>query len=182
MKLIKTNDYLLLIDEKAEIVGGGYFYRKAGTDSMVEGVDRAGPGELIYGYPEIVGYYPLTKEAKELDLPLLPKFDKGVDIEKLAIEKYPRQIKSIQGAREEGFIAGYKAAQSDKQFSLEDVKRISYCLRTGFDLNGDRIISNEVEDLIVELSLSTQQLPKEFIISDKFSTFEENIKNGEYRW
>ena len=39
-----------------------------------------------------------------------------------------------------------------------------------------------VGDLIQKkMSQINQQLPKEFVISDKFDTFEQNIKHGEYK-
>lgn len=76
-KLIQTKDYLLLINEEAEIKEnlwskipvGGYFYSK-----IREEVVELQPRERNYdpsGF-EIIAYYHLTKEAKELDLPLLP--------------------------------------------------------------------------------------------------------------
>lgn len=88
MKLIQTKDYLLLIDEEAEIKLNDLFLgddRDRLTESerwkickneSTEGVNYLMCEGVGYqkGYNAflILSYYPLTKEAKELDLPLLP--------------------------------------------------------------------------------------------------------------
>lgn len=90
MKLQQTKDYLLLIDEEAEIKEGwkGIAYKKdvAGTDIYKDGIlikSEKTEGLMIkHSYTTntwyndarpVIAYYPLTAEAKELDLPLLPK-------------------------------------------------------------------------------------------------------------
>lgn len=89
------------------------------------------------------------------------------------------------------FIEGYKAAQSDKQFSLEQLEE---AMDKAYDLGGSKTYYvNRNDDLYtpsftfeeereIIQSLSTQQLPKEFVISDKYLTFEENLKHGKYIW
>lgn len=76
MKLIQTKDYLLLIDEEAEIKEEDYYYweltNTVQINRLLEGdrkLGRTGPKGNVY---KTIAYYPLTKEAKKLDLPLLP--------------------------------------------------------------------------------------------------------------
>lgn len=177
-KLIKTIDYLLLIDEEAEIKENDYLYDKltshyAGIHQH-SGVEyendnatniiqcKSGTTAPISCSSKMIAYYPLSSEAKELDLPLLPNPFEGVDVEKEFNSQYKNFV--FDDAWEEtliksAFREGYKAAQSQsKQFSLEDIKKAF--------LTGQESCSNSDTPLDVERyiqSLSTQQLPKEFI-------------------
>lgn len=185
MKLIQTQEYLLLIDEEAEIKYNTIIFESdtclinvAGKDYVHNKTDS-----------KIIAYYPLNSKAKELDLPLLPNPFKEDNIEKLA-DNYAVDVQKVHPAdsfiAKQSYIEGYKAAQN-KQFSLEDMIAFGKkCFYKGFDKseNDDancftawREESNELVQ-----SLSTQKLPKEFILSDKFNTFEENLKNGKYKW
>lgn len=161
MKLVQTKDYLLLIDEEAEIKPDDYIIH-----DTVEGIVEANDewhyrGEKDNYWNKVIAFYPLTKEAKELDLPLLPPFEE--DVVKLADEFY----KNHQGrpyAMEKGaWREGYKAAQA-KQFSLKDMKDI---LEEGLNwFGGGR--DKEIRDSETWFnhyiqSLSTQKLPKEFV-------------------
>lgn len=206
MKLIQTKEYLLLIDEEAEIKPDDYI-----NHDTVEGVVEANDewdyrGEKDDYWNKIIAYYPLTKEAKKLDLPLLPPFEESTSIRELALSLYNEPVNKRGEKRTQlvghggtpfgfnkwfkSFKVVYKAAQS-KQFSLEDL--ISN-FKPAFDkfINDGGAIGSSEECIqwqnVVEWfpkflqSLFTQQLPKGFIISDEFSTLEENIKNGKYKW
>lgn len=165
MKLIQTQEYLLLIDEEAEIKRGDYLLEK-------ESIINVFPDYLtdLEECKKIIAYRKLNEEAKELDLPKLPPFE--VNIEKLACEKYSikeglndydeRYYNSHNVAKAEAFIEGYKAAQSKGQYSLEDIKDALNQLADEAEYG----ISNFArEDIITKIiqSLFTQQLPKEFI-------------------
>ena len=203
MKLINNDIYLLLIDEEVEIKGTVCLCYNSIKNTWNEDIilyQGTMPDYHYTGFQKIIAYRKLTKEAKELEgLPKWPNPFEEVDIEELALKAYfidsmetldlpPfENVKNYIEEFIEGFIAGYKAAQqSNKQFSLEDIKK---AIRFAYNA-GRRVEMNAVppdfkfetyrEELIQ--SLSTQQLPKEFVISDKFSTFEENLKNGEYKW
>lgn len=176
MKLIQTKEYLLLIDEEADIGKGRLFYdlkRDVVADTAWTTTNKV----------LIIAYYPLTKEAKKLDLPLLPNPFEEVDVEKLALKKlgYENDLDITNEAWEDvnTFIRGYKAAQP-KQFSLEDVVELVQSLTSTPSYISKESAIHQVENYLQ--SLSTQQLPKGFIISDEFSTLEENIKNGKYKW
>lgn len=142
-KLIQTDLYLLLIDQ-AEIKEGDLkiclndnYISKYLSKQNIESDTKCSDCK------KIIAYYPL-KEAKELDLPLLPNPFKEVDIEKLAEKSIGKMTSGsiVRNYELKGFIKGYKAAQQS-----------------------DR-----------------QNIPKNFIPSIKFSTFEESIKNGIYEY
>lgn len=197
LELVYTKEYVLLIDKRAEIKEGNIAIHDFGMGYDLEiPCDKDNLNSNTRKL--VVAYHPLTKEAKELDLPELPPFE--VDIEKLACEKYSikeglndydeRYYNSHNVAKAEAFIEGYKAAQSKGQYSLEDMKKAIEMAREqsepyyggGGLVLSEPIYENKYTEEEIIQSLSTQQLPKEFIISDKFSTFEENIKYGEYKW
>lgn len=129
-------------------------------------------GEYLMGYNEnnvACCYYPLTKEAKELDLSLLPSFEVTKSIEHLAEEKTDEECQ-IDSSLDyagfyKGFISGYKEAQS-KQYSLEDInKAIEFAFNAGRRLER-KAVSPDFSFVIYRekliQSLSTQRLPKEF--------------------
>src|SRR5690606_31666740 len=122
------------------------------------------------GFQKIIAYYPLSKEAKELDLPLLPN-----PFEEEPLMKQASELRELRGYHKDshysfcgGFIEGYGAAQS-KQFSLEDVKKAIKMAKKGYNEFGENGFLRHGFDFTereIIQSLSTQQLPKEFIIKD----------------
>lgn len=191
--------YLLLIDEGAEIKRGDYFYFKHFGEDIIdktkETTDLVNLNTSDRFFKKIIAYYPLNSEAKELDLPLLPPFEDcdASYIEKQSENYYeelyesgavkPHEKSWIKSIYQEIFKTGYKAAQSNKRFSLEDVEKAfesGYNSAKNYSYKSNGTYQEDFNRFIQ--SLTTQQLPKEFILSDKFSTFEENIKNGKYNW
>lgn len=184
MKLIQTKDYLLLIDEEAEIKPNDLFWYRNYKVLLCTGInntfiltDNKKPKHPSFGQPpqlckKIIAYYPLASEAKELDLPKLPNPFEEVDFKNI-VEDLPEHddLKSTDGtyssfhyqseAMIKGYELGYKAAQS-KQFSLEDVEKAIEMARsyTHDGAHGDYFHYTEEE--IIQ-SLSTQKLPSEFI-------------------
>jgi len=176
-KLIQTKDYLLLIDEEAEIKEDDIVYRDTEIVFKIT-------NELLSYYKEVIpntvhkiyrciAYYPLTEETKELDLPLLPNPFECVDIKKLAHKHYkkyqashnrysPYELIQRNSGYIVGFEDGYKAAQSDKQFSLEDLKK-AIKMAKGLDIKSGVWFKCDTfsEEEIIQ-SLSTQKLPVSF--------------------
>lgn len=176
-KLIQTKDYLLLIDEEAEIKEGKTFITKDNIIHSNYGYN--------YGDRVVIAYYPLTKEAKELDLPLLPNpFNKQIDevthLKDLGHECFIQMKKLNPSGGMKEFIRmavefGYKAAQS-KQFSLEDMinaydngtndgAAFEYACEDhdSLEIIAEAMKYAELDREEFIQSLSTQQLPKEFI-------------------
>lgn len=174
MKLITTKEYLLLIDEEANIKGHKW----------------------VYEGNKIIAYYPLTKEAKELDLPLLPNpFDTELSIKLQALDRigfvpkdlpdYETYMSNEHFGFVKGYEEGYKAAQS-KQFSLEDIKEAFNAARekyTGYRGNVYDSADEYVDELLYNQSLSTQQLPKEFIPEyiEEYACFAETQRDRCFR-
>lgn len=128
-------------------------------------------GEYLMGYNEnnvACCYYPLTKEAKELDLSLLPSFEVTKSIEHLAEEKTDEECQ-IDSSLDyagfyKGFISGYKEAQS-KQYSLEDIEQILFDYdNVDWSKREHKKPTIMMKEWLKEKiqSLSTQRLPKEF--------------------
>lgn len=218
-KLIQTKDYLLLINEEAEIKINESTYdfeicpcfgknkhtegivwsfndKRMHIENFIETTETGDSGYDIikingYCLYPIAAYYPLTKEAKLLNLPLLPPFKEVIpnsEYEEGMFGYTDTEVRVAQNA----FKEGYKAAQShSKQFSLDDVINYSNWLSQWLSYNKYKkvidgakpygigeLISNKVliKMFVAGLpssnpplsqetiqSLSTQQLPKEFI-------------------
>ena len=153
MKLLQTKEYLILIDEEAEIKEGDYYLD--GTNSLFTPQHNF---FAIKSFNKAIGYYPLNSEAKELDLPLLPPFEEDKYIKDLAQQRWG----NVHRTGVLGFIEGYRAAQS-KQFSLEDMIAFSEYVGSYYaNIHKPVIPTEELLNKFIQ-SLSTQQLPKEFI-------------------
>ena len=87
MKLINNDIYLLLIDEEAEIMYNDLCYDIYGSPGynnikyVVRCLRSANDSYWNKHTSKIIAYRKLNSEAKELDLPLLPPFEKE-DIKK----------------------------------------------------------------------------------------------------
>lgn len=173
-KLIKTKDYLILIDEEAEIkgtVGLCYNSIKNTWDKDIILYQGTMPDYNYIGFQKIIAYRKLNKEAKELDLSLLPPFEGSFNITKWAKEEHKYNHRNID---ELSFIlgceVGYEKSQS-KQFTLEDMKKAIEMAREqsepyyggGGLVLFEPIYENKYTEEEIIQSLSTQQLPKEFI-------------------
>ena len=71
MKLIKTEEYLLLVDENAQVKNGDHIVGGAGDESF-EKVWIVDDHFICDEDKKVVAYYPLTDNEQELSLPLLP--------------------------------------------------------------------------------------------------------------
>lgn len=190
MKLITTNDYLLLVDEEGEIKTNLWSHLKVGDSyysKIRDEVTELQPKEKGYdpsGFI-LIAYRPLTDEAKELDLPWLPPFKED------EFSKYYQIVFDYvnSGIRNFGAMMGlYKLKEiaQSKQFSLEDVKKAIDMARETY-LEADPEGGNEewvgyTEEQIIQ-SLSNQKLPSEFIPEENYGdgalTKYKTIKNSE---
>jgi len=136
-------------------------------------------GEHLMGYNEnnvACCYYPLTKEAKELDLLLLSNPFKEVipnsEYEEGMFGYTDIEVRVAQNA----FKEGYKAAQS-KQYSLEDIEQILFDYdNVDWSKREHKKPTIMMKEWLKEKiqSLSNQQLPKEFepIMYPKYTQYD----------
>lgn len=168
MKLIQTEDYLLLIDKEAEIKEGweGYAYKK---DVVGKVFKHFYTENSWYDDAKIViAYYPLTKEAKELDSPMLPNPYEEVVNTNIQTRNFNKQVKNPYLTEEReyqvwerAYIEGFNdGLTQSKQFSLEDIQK---AFEAGVTWHVNPNISELDAYTSFIQSLSTQQLPKEFI-------------------
>ena len=174
-KLIQTEVYLLLVSEVLNLADSSYVYNSLSGLGVYLHDEEFGDGLIVMYHSQkqevcedrknitsVLGYYTLTKEAKELDLPQLPSFN-SVDVRDLALD-FVDPHENVYG-QVNAFEAGYKAAQSsNKQYSLEDMKKAIAMAKEGklsFKFDNEGIVYKHTQEEIIH-SLSTQQLPKEF--------------------
>lgn len=174
LELKQTENYLLLIDKEAEIKKNDYKVMIDKKSLFYEQFEKhLGTYCCNEQWGKIIGHYPLNDTAKELDLPLLPNpFKNNNEIggngfnEKLW-EDYRKPLnRSISHLEREAFIAGYKV--QTKQFNLEDIENaitqsyfaMKITIHDKYN-NSENGLENLKQDIIS--SLSTKQLPKEFI-------------------
>lgn len=187
IKLIKTDLYLLLIDEEAGIDINNYIvaedlsgiakvkeYEKGHilAIAIFQNIELGISYHQTSDWNKIIAYYPLTKEAKELDLPLLPNpFEEVVDTN-IQTRNFNKQVKNPYLTEEKeyqvwerAYVEGFNdGVAQPKQFSLEDMYRVAIKVanRVSRPEYGEIININEIVDTYIQ-SLSTQQLPSEFI-------------------
>lgn len=178
MKLIQTKDYLLLIDKEAEIEANELVIDSYNNICPFADLSFLGLGYDRTTIHKIIAYYPLTKEIKELDLPLLPNpFKDDKYIKDLGQQRWG----NVHRTGVLGFIEGYKAAQS-KQFSLEDMIAFSEYVGNYYaDIHKPVIPTEELLNNFIQ-SLSTQQLPKEFIPEKEDVVIGHNGMRKEFGW
>lgn len=166
-----TKDYVLLIDEEAEIKVNDLCLIdhnvgiSTGYEILVcEEVEKDG----WYHFTDfktgrcskIIAYHPLNSETEELDLPLLPNpFEENIEI--LWSDFNKNHNRNCPLSKEQFVRAiNYKATQS-KQFSLEDMKKAFEAGEARWGTDG--LIDSEPSFGEFIQSLSTQKLPSEFI-------------------
>lgn len=175
MKLVKTDLYLLLINEEAEIKEGDYYHWQLTNTVQInklfeedKKLGRKGPKGNV---SKVIAYYPLNSEVKELDLPLLPNpFKITKSVECLAEEKADEECQIDSSLNYagfyKGFISGYKAVQqSNKQYSLQDIEQILFDYdNVDWSKREHKKPTIMMKEWLKEKiqSLSTQRLPKEF--------------------
>ena len=160
MKLLNTGVYLLLIDEEAEIEEGMitlYENLNIVNENFKEVYSDSDCFMKHYNI-KILAYLPLTKEAKELDLPLLPPFENNFDLKQEIIRWY--HSNSGITLINDPFLNGIVDKVQSKQFSLADVKKAIEMAQTPIETGIGDYYPNTSE--IIQ-SLSTQQLPVSFI-------------------
>ena len=178
LKLINTNKYLLFIDEEAEIKENNWYENNGVLFLSDNSYDEGNNPNMRKLNNSIIAYYPLTKEAKELDLPLLPPFEeyKFQYSYQIVFDYVNSGIRNYEAMME---LIELKKITQSKQFSLEDMKKAHFhgwFQRERYETQDKRTYSlpENWKDMDYEekenwyfkqfiQTLSTQQLPKEFI-------------------
>ena len=170
-KFISENkDYWLVVDEEANNCkfGDTSYNKKNGVHTFTSA--------SYFGTRKIIGYYPKHKDAPELEgVPLMVEMPMVEDVERLAsIASKSEGYNGMEedggcAAFENGFIEGYKAAQSEKKFSEEDM--INAC-KFGFDkrdklkesehIEFDQQDRSESKVFIQSLTTTKEQCPINF--------------------
>lgn len=134
MKLVQAKNYLLLIDENAELLCGdaiidnvGRVWDKPYTEKCFVDVMKTHDDSH-----KIVAYYPLNKDCKELDLPMLPDplYDENLEkrsilaAQQYAIDKSQDSMASLTKMAV-AWKNGFETALTVKQFTLEDMMNVA---------------------------------------------------------
>lgn len=187
MKIQPTKDYLLLISGEALKAGDIGIFPNTFNGEILS-FEGCVPLKVSFDYAsndtynfKVLAYYPLTSEAKELDLPLLPKWTKDTNTIYLVdnlkggeegnltwnVCAFESQIDAEKYCEGEDHLKWYsttiyKTAQ-EKKFTIEDMKKTAQAAFT-VKSNNDNIIEDFEKWFDKRIkSLSTQQYPKEFI-------------------
>jgi hypothetical protein len=140
MKTIQTEKYLLLCDETAEIKEGNWFVALDETNDIYKANTLW--VNICKDQPQKCNKI-LASSPKLGDLPEFETLPPNIedDVEKLALNFAKTPISNhkeqdlnteiwISGARQNGFIAGYKQAKFETMFSLDDIENT---YQQGFD-------------------------------------------------
>lgn len=168
-KLIQTKDYLLLVDEESIGIDLGEIgVHMKHPELKVETRTMGGYGsdKFYWSHKKIVAYYPLTTEAKELDLPLLPypfnTSGKELAVKYILHTYYQGKPISNSENREfdklkECFLAGYETAKSIYSYAIEDLEDAYY--------QGRNDSSENVHHFNEFIQSLPTHLPREFVIT-----------------
>lgn len=172
MKLLQTKDYLFLIDEESRGIEFGEIgvnMRHSNLEPETRNIGGYGSDKFYWSHKKIIAYYPLNSEAEELDLPLLPVTPKdkwGVHeahcCEKHGCKYGDNDCCVAIGIAKAKYSCEYcDDDENDKQFSLEDMRK---CYEGVLQNVGTCIKREDLPTFNQYIqSLSTQQLPSEFI-------------------
>ena len=150
-KLIKNDNYLLIVDE-SEIKKGKTFLTK-------EGIIHTNIG-WNYGDKVIIAHLPLNGSPFLHGVDLLPPYHQEDDVEQLA-EKYP--YGGREGSRRYAFIDGYNKAREKYKLTLDKLIDL-YVNETGYGMDMWSKEENETMSTIAKIIQSLNQYPTEFVL------------------
>lgn len=192
-ELIQTKDYLLLVEKVYGFKVGDWNYEEDNTIPVYQfdyNIDE-------YPSNKIIAYYPLTKEAEELDLPLLPNPFAEASTKELAKQfsledmrnmfilggKHKMQNPDSFLIKMEEILQSLSAQQLPKEFTPEIIKSVRYKYldnshekRFTFKglIPGDILIANETQRGLggdfIPYNMDLIEKSKEYMIK-KISSF-----------
>lgn len=177
-KFIITKDYLLLVNLNTNIKDNDTYLSLEGKILPFSGKNVLGDN---FKADIVVAHVPLNNAPELEGVPLMPEFEENVV--HLAIEYFKEKDVPIV---DDGSLQivhwglGYKA--NTAKWSDEDIEAaIRYGFDIGFCANSSNKTKNNLQSKEEFLqSLSIPKLPIDFVLSTEYSTFEENIKHGQY--
>ena len=166
--IIKTDNYLLVVDE-SEIKERDWMYYKHFGEDIVCKYDRingenTNVNEHKPFYQKIIYHLPLNMALILEGVPLLPPLED--EVEKLAFD-----YTSVSQSHRRGFIDGYNKSKEKYKYTKEDMMKAMEFART---------FSSSMTDNHYIQSLQQPKYPVAFVLSDNFSNFTENFKHEKY--
>lgn len=139
MKLIQTKEYLYLIGKEAKIKKGDLVAPRGLASYKVKNFDPLFDSSSFHY--KVIAYFPLTKDSKELNLPLLPnpfenspfynqkweeenQYKKGLkELKEDSIESFKeRELADNEPSYRLGYVYGAKAAENRLIQTIKDLK------------------------------------------------------------
>ena len=155
-KLIKTENYLLVVDD-SEIKEDDWYKTPLGTYSQFNGTEK-----LLEGTKRVAAHLPLNGSPVLEGVDLLPPYSRHQEdgIDELAEGVYGQ---GVNHEYEEGFVDGYNKAREKYKYTEDDMKKAIDMAR----LQGPEsfLVKYREEEIIQSL----HQYPTEFISDDEIS-------------
>lgn len=123
-EIIKTDNYLLVVDESEIKEGNKSLLNVEGFEPMI--LTHHEPIEEGYQGKKIIAHLPLNGSPILEGVELLPPLEQEDDVEKIADDLYPdsQYEQEIVEDRKLGFISGYNKAKEKYKYTEEDIIRI----------------------------------------------------------
>lgn len=166
-KIINTRNYLLIVND-SEIKEGDWI---KWNDKCLKAVDTS----YLPTTKKIIAHLPLNNSPILEGVDLLPSLKDEVDKFESFLD---REIELGLNTKEtidriKWYYQQYFKSKQ-KNYTEEDIKK---AFRAGF-IQRNEAKPNSCDNLIQ--SLQQPKMPVGFVLSNKFSTFTENVKNGKY--
>jgi hypothetical protein len=119
-KLIKTGNYLLIVDDSEIKEGDRYYLESISTKNMIL---KASEHITSSNCKKIIAHLPLNNSSILQGVDLLPLLEQEDDVDKLA-EEYGENIGNKNGTAAFDYKRGYNKAKEKYKWTNEDVVRI----------------------------------------------------------
>ncbi len=196
-ELIKTDNYLLVVDDSEIKVGDWMYLKQGNTPSTKQGqIARCEIEGILNSFvitQKVIAHLPLNGYAILEGVPLLPPIEED-DVWSMGLEARLNELPYTKhlddGMFNDGQVSGfesgaewgYKKAREKYKFTEDDIqKAFTHCAKYVAECISSGVKVDFLGRLEMYLeSLSQPKTPTHFVMSDKFYTFEENLKNGKY--
>lgn len=159
-ELIKTDNYLIVVDDSEIKEGDWYFLGSVTTKNMIL---KASEYKSSTNCKKVIAHLPITDSADLKGVPLLPPLEIKDNIDDNLLVNYIN--KKHNQDRCIGFIDGYDKAKEKYKFTEEDIRRAYDC--------GSNASLGISKDSLIE-SLSQPKIPTHFEFEMGTRYFEDN--------